>query len=140
MPRPLTGKVIPQTVPNHNFIFDDAGNGMLDILEFHCVGYATGGRVSPGSGAAWEGKAATLGNLTGTEMRRGNTGCGGTVIGYRHRRNNVAFQQGGTPEIANCNTTVYPRTSISQHRGMLEIDLRDHRCIATRANTNDSAG
>jgi hypothetical protein len=38
--------------------------------------------------------------LTGAEMRGRNTGCRRTVVSYGHRRNYVAIQQAGAPEIA----------------------------------------
>jgi hypothetical protein len=39
-------------------------------------------------------------------MRGRDAGCGCTVIGYGHRRNNVAFQHSGAPVIAYRDATV----------------------------------
>jgi hypothetical protein len=82
--------------------------------------------------------------LTRAEMRGRDTGCRRTVISYVHRRKNVAIQQAGAPEIAYRDAAAIDITHVnlvSQHRGTQNMmDLRNHRSIATRANTDNSAG
>ena len=39
MARLRTRKVVPQTVPDEDFILDDIGDASLDVREFLCVGF-----------------------------------------------------------------------------------------------------
>ena len=107
MARLRTRKVVPQTVPDEDFILDDIGDASLDVREFLCVGFVLFcfffakkcflAKVSRGPNG--EGAFSVVDGPTRTEMRWRNAGCGCTIVGYGHRRNNVAFQQGGAPVI-----------------------------------------
>lgn len=86
---------------------------------------------------------------TRTEMRRRYARCGGTVVGYCHRRNNVAIQQGGALVIAyrDAPTTTHAQTSIvnfpnatvrAEKKSIKH--LRDHGRISARTYADDGRG
>jgi hypothetical protein len=60
MARLRTRKVVPQTVPDEDFILDNIGDASLDVREFLCVGFVFFFRKKvffgkSQSGAKWRG-------------------------------------------------------------------------------------
>jgi len=125
-------------MPDEDFVFDYVGDETLNLTELEGFRFSAFGQSQSRVKAQHlKGKRA---KPTGTEKLRRNTGCGCTVIGHGHRWSDKAVQLGVAPVIAYRDAAVYPRKLQGQHRDMWKVNSRDHGRIATRANTNNSAG
>jgi len=90
-------------VPDDDLVLDDFRNVDLNKVERLCLPFFSELDQKRQSKEQAQRKPKRLifdGGPTGAEMRRRDTGCGCTVVGNGHRRNNITIQHRVTLVIA----------------------------------------